>query len=942
MKRICAAILLVAVHAAGAGLPPIPARISRAEWLWSATTDKTVTTAICARCRFTVSGEVARASFRTIIENWPNETYLNGKRIGLSRLPELEKFRSHERGVGADITARLVQGENVIAYRIFTSPKVRTVGFIMLGEIAYADGRRQILASAHEDFKVADAPADGWLLPGFDDAGWPQARAIGDVRAMPWSKYGNIPAIYCTREEQEAFMAASSVGYPEARILAEPENPEVRVVRSGNVTGVKINGEVMAPVIRTVNLSSSPGRDAGEAEFAAAGVKFFVVGVGDHFRAGLNGYDFSELDAQIRRLLAVNPDAYFIVGYWTNITEIQPWMNANPDEMVEYADPDPRFGTQINSYFAQPRAPSFASKAYRRYVCDLVEAFAGYVRSKPWGRRIAAMRIGYGPSNDGMPWGCHRMPDCGKRMTEAFRRFLKERYGTDDALRKAWGDASVTLATAQVPGKEARIGSGGYVRDLADLRDRRTCDYYLCYHREFTDFIRAFGRTVHRALPGRLAGAYHGYTFLGYTPEGTTACCADMLASDDIDFLWSTNPDYALLSNRHYALHSLFRRFTKLASMEGDIRPHNSPNAEECWKCLTLDETCSAVTKEFTTAILNGCGFYLASFPDKSQRSCFAIPEVVDIVGRGLRVWHDCFRKPPESRADIAIVADPDIFWKQGSPVVEKTRTCIFSFALDTLFSIDFTGYASDTIDVKEFLETDHRYKVAVFMNLWAPDAKTAAAVREKVRRSGITAVWCYAPGLSTETGFSDAAMERLTGMKLAAVREARGFDVTFADGERCRSPRMAANFTLTPRVHCADPEAERLASFADDGAVAFARKRLADGSVAVFAGFPLWRTARWAGLFAAAGCHAYVPQGYHVRATDRYLQVIGCRNGKLPPQGIALKGQIGTSPEIPVKLPFRAASVTDAFTDETLATGADAFTLRAENPHTWFLRLER
>ena len=85
---------------------------------------------------------------------------------------------------------------------------------------------------------------------------------------------------------------------------------------------------------------------------------------------------------------------------------------------------------------------------------------------------------------------------------------------------------------------------------------------------EFTDFIREFGRTVRRALPGRLAGAYHGYTFLGYTPEGTTACCAEMLATGDIDFLWSTNPDYALLSNRHYALHSLFHRYTKLASTE--------------------------------------------------------------------------------------------------------------------------------------------------------------------------------------------------------------------------------------------------------------------------------------------------------------------------------------------------------------------------------------
>ncbi len=943
MKKLFAAVSLTmgCVCAAYSDLPQIPARISRAEWLWSATEDKTVTTAICARCRFTVSGEVKSAKFRTIIENAPNEAYLNGNKIGLARLPELEKFRSHERGRGADITKRLVQGENVLAYRIFSKPTVRTVGFIMLGEIEYGDGRRQILASAHEDFKIADQPEDGWANPGFDDSKWPQARPLGDVRLAPWSNYGNIPAIYCTSEEFDEFWKLSNAGFPESRILAEPENPDVQVVRNGNVTGIKINGEVIAPFVRSMVLSSSPGRDAGEAEFAAAGMKFIVIGLGDKFRAGLDGFDFTELDAQIRRILAINPNAYFIVGYWTDLSEIVPWMKANPDEMVEYANPDPRYGTQINLYFAQPQAPSFASKAYRRYTCGLVEAFGAYIKTKPWGRRIAAMRIGYGPSNDGMPWGCHRMPDCGKRMTEAFRCFLKEKYGTDDVLQREWGDPSVTLATAKVPGKEDRTGTGGYIRDYSDVRDRRTRDYYLCYHREFTDFIREFGRTVHRALPGRLAGAYHGYTFLGYTPEGTTACFADMLATGDIDFLWSTNPDYALLSNRHYALHSPFHRFTKLASMEGDIRPHNNPKAEDCWKCLTLDETCSAVTKEFTTSILNGCGFYLASFPDKDQRSCFAIPEVIDITRNGLRVWHDCFRRPPKSRADIAIVADPDIFWKQGSPHFGKSYAFIYSFMNDTFFATDFTGYASDTIDVREFLETDHDYKAVVFLNLWGIDEKTVAAVKAKATRPGCTAIWCYAPGLSTESGFSDAAMENLTGMKLASIREERAFDVVFADSRKYRSPRINEKYRITPRVHCVDAAAEKLASFADDGTVAFARKRLANGSSAVFVGFPLGRVDRWADLFAAASCHAYVPQGYHVRATDRYLQVIGCRNGKLPPQGIALKGQIGTSPDIPVKLPFAAAKVTDAFTGTTVSAGSDAFTLHAENPHTWFLRME-
>ena len=152
----------------------------------------------------------------------------------------------------------------------------------------------------------------------------------------------------------------------------------------------------------------------------------------------------------------------------------------------------------------------------------------------------------------------------------------------------------------------------------------------------------------------------------------------------------------------------------------------------------------------------------------------------------------------------------------------------------------------------------------------------------------------------------------------------------------------MKPEYAITPRVHCVAAAAEALAKFSDDGRTAFARKRLGDGSTSVFVGFPLGRVASWADVFAGAGCHSYVPQGYHVRATDKYLQVIGCRNGKLPPQGVVMNRQIGTSADIPVKLPFAVSKATDAFTGEEFATGSDSFTLHSENPHTWFLRLRR
>ena len=58
-----------------------------------------------------------------------------------------------------------------------------------------------------------------------------------------------------------------------------------------------------------------------------------------------------------------------------------------------------------------------------------------------------------------MPTGAHCMPDTGKRMTEAFRRYLQEKYATDADLQRAWGDDAVTRATASVPDQKLRMGS---------------------------------------------------------------------------------------------------------------------------------------------------------------------------------------------------------------------------------------------------------------------------------------------------------------------------------------------------------------------------------------------------------------------------------------------------------------------------------------------------
>lgn len=109
-----------------------------------------------------------------------------------------------------------------------------------------------------------------------------------------------------------------------------------------------------------------------------------------------------------------------------------------------------------------------------------------------------------------------------------------------------------------------------------------------------------------------------------------------------------------------------------------------------------------------------------------------------------------------------------------------------------------------------------------------------------------------------------------------------------------------------------------------------------------MFVGFLIDRVARWRELFDAAGVHAYLPVGYHVKATDRFLEVVSCRGGRIAPGCAALSRQIGQDAAIPVRLTGRARKVVDKFTGLAVAMNTDAFTLNADLPHAWLLEIIR
>jgi hypothetical protein len=918
---------------------------SMAKWVYCGPADNPATNAYL-RYSLDIGKKVAKAYLRLNMEKGGN-VYINGEKVSPVLWPPSREFFGHIKAFEVDFTAKVRPGKNVIAVRLNDSTTIATCrGLILRGVIDFADGGKLDLASGASTVKAVADNQSGWNELLFDDSHWPAAIEVGDVFCPPWSRWGNLPECFCMGEELERYR--SWHGREQSRmefssLAGESENPDAKIVYSGDIPGIQVAGKTYAPVIDMhVEFSDSSWRRKDLRNMRSSGVRFISVEGINRFRVGEGKYDFAILDQQMMEILKEYPEAYFFFCYGSGVYSAE-WARNHPDECAGFAVPHKE--QNIHNYWCTKPAPSFASKLYRERGAKIISEFGEYIRSRPWGRRVVGVWTAFGGSGDGMPAGCYSLPDTGVAMTKAFRRYLARKYKTDAGLQRAWGDSAVTLESAKVPGKIERNGWGGYIRDRSLPGDRMVDDYYDCYHKEFSDYILALGKAVKTALPGRLSGAYHGYVVLSYNPEGSTARCEEILASPYVDMLFATTRGYNLTDGLHRNLHSLCRRYGKLSTIEGDIRTHlcyRHQQSQAHWSCKTPDETRATYSKIAANSLMLGAGYHIVGFNAYTNINTKLVwtdcPEVHEPVSAGIKAWADLFANPPAKAADVAVVLDHNEVWRNGHPEYWKSSRTADNIVVYPLQTLNFCGYAYDLLSPADFADSTRDYKAVVFLNTFNVSDDMRKRLVAKTRRSGVTAIWHFAPGLQTEDGFSARSMSELTGIDLDFRREVLPLDAKNDAGGIYRFWQVPAVFNEGPRVFSRDPAAKVFARWIDDGTAAHVVKTLDGGARSIFVGVPTRSAKAWAKMFAEAGCHAFTEPGFMVKRNSRLLELFSGKNCTIPPESAVQRGQISQSGKCEVKLERRYSLVRDILTGEVVARDTDSFTLESEQPKLWLL----
>lgn len=900
-------------------------RLSKANWIWHSS-DKNATQECYFRLKLNLPEEPVKAiAYATFEPASIGNFYVNGKEISRGADTRQPRFRGHVRAASLDLLPALKKGENVIAVYVKKYPASTTYGLICGGDIVLKSGK-VIRLGTDEEFLATPFKEKDWNMPGFDDSKWKHAIVRGGVRFNRLFRYGDVPRMYCSDSEYQNYLKIMAEGSKLPAGLENEPASKARIVYNGITPGIEVNGKVIPPFILKHSIFTNSTGPIDEDDDCVlkmyrAGVRIFNLGYTHgslRLHDGTGRLDYSEVDRRARRILALCPDAKIILAPFYDVDFR--WIDANPDELVGFANPD---GGQIyDLYWGNPKVPSFASPKFQKVLTDELRDLAAFANSKPWGKRVIGVMFAYGPSADGMPFACQTgMPDTGKRMTEAFRKYLKNKYKTVEALRKAWNEPGVTFETAAVPNMAERFGpTKAFLHDVK--AERKLMDYYHCYHEVFAEFQLNYCRTVKEVFPGRLSAIFFGDFLLPYASVGLTAHFEKILNDPALDIMYCTSLDYFKRSGMHRNIHHSFHRAGKLTSIEADLRTHvgvQEGTVEMGWAFKTPAETRSGIRKVMCNALMQG-GTAHFNPHNYLYHDRFNCPEVYETIEDGIKLWERLFKeKQAAETEEVIAVWDPASKIYQGYPIYGMNSAPHQALISGTLEAMDFSGIPYKLMTLKDYLAQDKNYKVTVFLNLFTVTEEVKKQIHARVRKPGNTVIWNYAAGYASPDGFSEKAMSELTGINYKVSMKPKLWCVKNPFGNLERSSGKA-NFH--PWIYTTEKDVEVIATYADGGEAANVMKTLPDGSISVVLGVPMSRWEYWPYLLTLSKVHQYAEGTVLVRANERMLMVSPYAPG-----------------EYTIRLP-RKATVIDLFGDMEPLVGVKEFKLKAKDHQTRLFEL--
>ena len=572
----------------------------------------------------------------------------------------------------------------------------------------------------------------------------------------------------------------------------------------------------------------------------ASGLKvYFIYAETDWMMPGEedNQGDFSRMSGfdrfkvQVEELLENAPDAYIITRIYMHPPA--KWVDENPDEVVRYSDgktmPCTINGINYSGHY------QMSSEKWQKDAAKALNDFCDKVDKSSFADRI----IGYFFCAGGtcewyyvspvIDYENNRVADYSPAFRKVFSKYLKEKYKTEENLKKAWRRDDATFENPYIAPIEERsivekgrnfamyaknrrlyygafpfdcsVESDGYNIDMFLDCDKYmyVADFYDAWHNGVADSVIYFAREIKERYNRKmLTGAFFGACGCTHFYDSPTSGGAlKVINSGMLDFL-STPGTYI---NRQPGGSVAQREMTdslRLHNMifmsEDDSRTHLSEKLWALWGKLN-NERDSVVTlkRDFARNICDGT--YSWWFDLTSTGKNWYKDEVFyKLFEKQQKISEIAYKYNRGKNNEIAAIYSSESF----HCVTEHTTALMVDYYRNSEIhrigaGIDF--YFHNDMDNEDMPD----YKVYLMINLFNLTDAQRQVIRKKAAKNGAMIIWLYAPGYINPDKDNRICVKN--------IEDTTGMHVEM--GEELCVPSFKVDYPINELVKYANPDRE-------------------------------------------------------------------------------------------------------------------------------------
>ncbi len=538
-------------------------------------------------------------------------------------------------------------------------------------------------------------------------------------------------------------------------------------------------------------------------------------------------YDWTPLDEQLERFC--RPDERDKVIIQIAMDGTRWWCDLHPDDSIPMQEASG--GTNF--------IPDYQSEQWQKDSRTALRALVAHIQTSPFADRV----IGYELFN-GVTLDCNWPVDITTKASLAyFRKMLRERYGSDEELQRAWKLPDVTLETAE-PQKSYDWDTARFPQLFFPADNRRFADSQELENRLVGEVFIRFAKDIKEATHNRaLTGARHGNFFYGSWDGGKRLggwAFWDYLKKSRLDFLeqWESYPgrglgDWGCWCPIMPVLAMGLEQ--KLYVTQNDVRTHVGGD-KGFGATKTPKETLSKQKAVMIASLTSGRYPYIWQMDYH-----FNMPELLPFWQKTSEIFAKSLKLPRESNAEICFVLDKDMPNYLGTDKNYSEPSSGFALLDYSRFSWGRAGAPYDMLFLDQIKDTN--YRLYVFFLTLRLSEQDITNIHSTLAANNATAIFVWADGIMDANGsLSEETMERLVGMNLSI--SATPADWRMRPTENYRLATMSQETMLgviappepcdpdgaekrfSPTIIVDDPNATILAVHAETGAATLAVKK--------------------------------------------------------------------------------------------------------------------